>query len=307
MPGSSAPDAAGLGRDLLEGFNLHLLTERGVSANTRLAYLQDTRRYARRLAAWGIGIGQVTPEILERYLGWMRAERYRRASVMRSVATLKILHRYLYKEGILSEDPTSLLAFPATVRHLPSVLSRNEVLKLLDQPDEASPLGLRDRAILELLYASGLRVSELAALRLEHIQWEEGWVRVVGKASRERVVPCGREALARTKRYVKEARPGWAKRNPGRPEVFLNQRGGRLSRVRIWMIIGACARRAGIGKPISPHTLRHCFATHLLEGGANLRDVQEMLGHASLATTQIYTHVDRRRLAEAYRKFHPRA
>jgi len=168
-------------------------------------------------------------------------------------------------------------------------------------------MGLRDRAMLEVLYGCGVRVSELVSLRRSDINWTEEWIRVAGKGSKERLVPIGRTALAAVKTYLARARPAWAARARDRDEVFLNQRGGRLTRVRVWMIIHACAGKAGLARKISPHTLRHCFATHLLEGGANLRDVQEMLGHASLATTQIYTHVDHRRLADIHRRFHPRS
>ncbi len=292
---------------LLAGFETHLTTERGVAANTRLAYLQDTRRYLGRLAAWGIEVTAVNAEDLQRYLAWMHSERYRRASVMRATATLKVFHRFLLKEKLVTEDPTALLTFPGGGRQLPGILSPAEVAGLLEAARDDTVLGLRDRSILEMLYASGLRVTELVLLRLEWIEWQEGVVRVVGKGSRERIIPCGRSALDWTRRYVDKVRPVLAGKRPARPEVFLNRRGGPLSRVRVWMLIRFYAQRAGIRRSISPHTLRHCFATHLLEGGANLRDVQEMLGHASLATTQIYTHVDRRRLSEIYRRFHPRA
>lgn len=307
MAGFSSPRPEESIQALLKGFSLHLLTERGVAANTRLAYGQDARRYFGWLAEGKIPVLRAVPDDIQRYLAWLRAEGYRRSSVMRSVATLKVFYRYLLQEKMIEQDPTALLDFPAAGRRLPSILSREEVLRLLEKPESDSLMGIRDRAILELLYASGLRVSEMVELRLDQVDWKEGWVRVVGKGSRERVVPCGNEALEKIRRYVNEVRAVWEKADGRRGELFLNQRGGKLSRVRVWMLIKAYARSAGIEKSISPHTLRHCFATHLLEGGANLRDVQEMLGHASLSTTQIYTHVDQRRLADAYRRFHPRA
>ena len=309
-PDSAAPEpaaAAGSRRALLDHFALHLDTERGAAANTRSAYLQDIRRYLGRLDHWGVTLVEVTPEVVQRYLGWMQDERYRRNSVTRAIASLKVFHRFMLQEKLSTGDPTALLKFPRLGRQLPHILSSTEVERLLMQPKVETPIGLRDRAILELLYASGLRVTELVTLKRAAINWDGGWVRVLGKGSRERVVPAGKHALAWLKRYLGDVRPQWAGRGVDRDDVFLSQKGGRLSRVRVWMLVRAYARLAGITRTLSPHTLRHCFATHLLEGGANLRDVQEMLGHASLATTQIYTHVDRRRLAEVYRKFHPRA
>ncbi len=301
MPAMAAEPAGAL----LARFALHLQTERGAAANTRLAYQRDVRTYLGKLREWEIEPAAATPDAVQRYLAWMHEEAYVRNSVMRAIASLKSFHRFLLAEKLAGEDPTALVQFPRTGRHLPGVLSREEVERLLDQPPAGTPMGWRDRALLEVLYGCGVRVTELVSLRRTDINWTEEWIRVAGKGSKERLVPIGRPALAAVKKYLEGARPAWAARG-NREEVFLNQRGGRLTRVRVWMIIHACAEKAGLAKQISPHTLRHCFATHLLDGGANLRDVQEMLGHASLATTQIYTHVDRRRLAEIHRKFHPR-
>ncbi|MEK7765308.1 MAG: site-specific tyrosine recombinase XerD [bacterium] len=292
---------------LLDGFALYLVSDRGAAANTRLAYLRDVRTYAARLAAWGLAVPTASAADVQRYLGWMQEEQYRRSSVQRAFASLKVYYRYLVAEKAAPEDPTVLISSPGSGRRLPRVLSAKDVAALLESAVPEAARGLRDRAILELLYASGLRVSELIALKLDDVNWKEGWVRVMGKGSRERIVPCGASALGWLKRYAGEARPAVERRGGGRPELFLNPRGLPLSRVRVWMILAERARSAGLAGPVGPHVLRHCFATHLLEGGANLRDVQEMLGHASLATTQIYTHVDRRRLAEIHRKFHPRA
>ena len=303
--GRAVPPAEG--GALLARYALYLTAERGVAENTRLAYLRDARNYLARLTEWKVVPAAATPDTVQRYLAWMQDESYRRTSIMRAIASLKGLHRYLLAEKLAPADPTALLQFARPGRTLPGTLSQAEVARLLGAPDVTVPLGLRDRALLELLYGCGLRVTELTTLPLSAVNREEGWVRVMGKGSRERIVPVGREALAWLDKYLAGSRPVWAKRR-GRPdEVFLSQQGGRLTRVRVWMLIRQYAAAAGIAKPLSPHTLRHCFATHLLEGGAGLRDVQELLGHASLATTQIYTHVDRRRLAEIYRKFHPRA
>lgn len=288
-------------------FDLHLATERGSSPNTRTAYRMDLVSYLARLREWKIKPEAVTPDVVQRYLGWMQSEKYLRTSIMRAVAAIRSFHRFLVQEKESSSDPTSLLAFPKPGRTLPHVLSKAEVERLLAQPVVTTPLGLRDRAILETLYAAGLRVSELTALKLAEINWEDGWVRVLGKGGKERMVPVGREALSWIRKYLKTSRPLWARRRGNPDEIFLNQQGRPLSRIRIWTLIHGYAVKAGITKHLSPHTLRHCFATHLLEGGAGLRDVQELLGHSSLATTQIYTHVDRKRLADAYRKYHPRA
>jgi len=301
------PDVRGPRQDLLDRYTLFLATERGAALNTRLAYLRDLRTYLARLDEWKVAPADATPDTVQSYLGWMQTERYRRSSIMRAVASIRSFHRFLLQEKLASRDPTALLTFPKPGRQLPNVLTRSEVARLLEQPKTESLLGLRDRAMVELLYASGLRVSELVGLRRADVNRTEGWVRVVGKGSKERLVPVGGEALTWIGRYLERARPAFALRRPDREEVFLNRRGGRLTRVRVWMIIRDCAVAAGLAKRLYPHVLRHSFATHLLEGGASLRDVQEMLGHASLATTQVYTHVDRRRLAQVYRQYHPRA
>jgi integrase/recombinase XerD len=301
MPARSAAD-------LLSSFALFLDTERGVAANTRLAYLADLKTYVARLKAWKTAPARATADDIQRYLAWMQYSQYSRMSVMRAIASLKSFHRFLVAEKEAEEDPTVLLQFPKTGRKLPQVLNSEEVGRLLSAADPATPQGLRDRAILETLYASGLRVSELTTLKLSDVNFDEGWVRVMGKGSRERLVPIGKAALDSVRKYLKQVRPTLARAGTGeREEVFLGNRGVGLGRIRVWMLMKEYARKAGIAKPLSPHTLRHCFATHLIEGGAGLRDVQEMLGHASLATTQIYTHVDRRRLTETYRKYHPRA
>jgi len=297
----------------LSSFALFLDTERGVAVNTRLAYLADLKTYVGRLKAWKTAPARATADDIQRYLTWMQSSDYSRMSVMRAIASLKSFHRFLVAEKEAGEDPTVLLQFPKTGRRLPQVLTPEEVARLIGAPDPGTAQGLRDRAILETLYSSGLRVSELTSLKLGDVNFDEGWVRVTGKGSRERLVPIGKAALDSMRKYLKQVRPELAKaealsQRPGeREEVFLGNRGAGLGRIRVWMLMKEYARKAGIAKSLSPHTLRHCFATHLIEGGATLRDVQEMLGHASLATTQIYTHVDRRRLTEIYRKYHPRA
>ena len=297
-----SPDEA-----LVTSFSLFLETERGSSGNTQMAYVSDIRFYLNKLAEWGVAPVKASIEDLQKYLAFMQEEKYQRSSVMRAVASIKSFHRFLLKEKITREDPSALIQFPKVGRALPVVLTGAEVESLLDAPDTSTPLGLRDRAILETLYGSGLRVSELCSLKTQEVNMKEGWVRVLGKGSKERMVPIGKQALKWIAEYLEEVRTGWVRAGRRRDELFLNRRGGKLTRIRVWMIIQECAKKAGLDRNIGPHTMRHCFATHLLEGGASLRDVQEMLGHASLATTEIYTHVDRRRLNEIYRKFHPRA
>jgi len=304
---ASADGAASPVPDILNRYTLFLATERGAALNTRLAYMRDLKTYLARLEEWKVAPDAATPDTVQNYLAWMQTERYRRSSIMRAVASLRSFHRFLLSEKLADKDPTALLAFPKPGLQLPNVLTRAEVQRLIEAPKTDTLLGLRDRSMLEFLYASGLRVSELTGLRRTDVNRDEGWVRVLGKGSKERVVPVGTQALVWLGKYLEGARPAFAARRPDREEVFLNRRGGRLTRVRVWMIIRDCAKAAGLAKRLYPHVLRHSFATHLLEGGASLRDVQEMLGHASLATTQVYTHVDRRRLAQVYRKFHPRA
>lgn len=303
-PGSVKPSAE---TELVDRFSLFLETERGSSGNTQTAYASDIRFYLAKMGEWGLVPARAGIEDLQKYLAFMQEQKYQRSSVMRAVASIKSFHRFLLKEKITKEDPSALIQFPKVGRSLPTVLTNAEVEALLDAPDTSTPLGLRDRAIVETLYGSGLRVSELCSLKTQEVNMKEGWVRVIGKGSKERMVPIGTQALKWIAEYLEEVRTGWVRAGRRRDELFLNRRGGKLTRIRVWMIIQECATKAGMDRKIGPHTLRHCFATHLLEGGASLRDVQEMLGHASLATTQIYTHVDRRRLTDIYRKFHPRA
>jgi len=215
---------------------------------------------------------------------------------------------FLLAEGSLAADPTERLESPRLGRRLPDFLTHDEAARLLDAPDPDSPLFWRDRAILELLYATGMRVSELAELPLTALDLDEGFLTVFGKGSKERLVPVGVPALRAVGRYLREVRPGLDRgRGRSKGRVFLNGRGGPLSRVAVWTLVKESARRAGITRRVSPHTLRHTFATHLLEGGADLAAVQELLGHADISTTQIYTHVDREYLRDVHRRYHPRA
>jgi integrase/recombinase XerD len=227
------------------------------------------------------------------------------ATVARKLTALRMLARHLVRERVRDDDFTELITGPKIARRMPATLTEAEIARLVTAPGGGDPRSLRDRAVLELFYSSGLRVSELAGLRLQQIDLEHGFVRVLGKGARERVVPIGGRACTAVAEYEASGRPHLVKARTG-SELFLNNRGGALSRVAVWMIVKKHAQRAGIAKNVKPHALRHSFATHLLTGGADLRAIQEMLGHASLSTTQIYTAVEPQRLVEHHAKFHPR-
>jgi integrase/recombinase XerD len=217
-----------------------------------------------------------------------------------------MFHKFLIGEQLTQRDPARLVESPKLPKKLPDVLNPDEVDEILKQPDTASDLGLRDRAILETMYATGMRVSELIGLKRSSVDEREGFVRVFGKGSKERIVPIGRSALKWLRRYLLKVRVRLARDGNGQETLFLNARGKPMSRMSVWNIVRASSTRSGLEKEVHPHTLRHSFATHLLEGGADLRAVQEMLGHSDIATTQIYTHIDREYLKEVHRTFHPR-
>jgi integrase/recombinase XerD len=285
----------------LEAFLDGLAVERGLSNNTIEAYQRDLRQHLEMVAARGITQPSTVQEshvIL--YLGRLRRSGAAPATVMRKVSALRSFYRYLVREEIIAADPCANLPAPQLLRRLPNVLSIEDVQRLLTQPDPSKPRGLRDRAMLEMLYATGLRVSELVALRRGDVNMDLRLLRCVGKGSKERIVPVGRPALRALRAYLDS-------RRDASPVLFLGNKGKPLTRVAFWRVIGRYARQAGIQTPISPHTLRHSFATHMLEGGADLRAIQELLGHANIVTTQIYTHISVDRLREVYRAYHPRA
>ena len=284
---------------------IYLSVERGVSSHTREAYRRDNLRYLDFLRRRVDSFDQATPELVQDYLRFLQQEGLSARTIARHLSSLKALHRFLKLEGKLEEDPTLNLESPRTWKHLPQTLNPQQVQTLLSLPDTSKPLGVRDAAILEVLYATGMRVSELTDLELNQLHLEMGYLICRGKGAKERLVPLGSNALDRLKLYLQSARPGLV---GGRPEkhLFLNRFGRRLSRQGVWKIIKAYARAAGI-RQVSPHTLRHSFASHLLERGADLRVVQALLGHVDITTTQIYTHVDRQHLQKIYRQFHPRA
>ncbi|MBP9143414.1 MAG: site-specific tyrosine recombinase XerD [Thermoanaerobaculia bacterium] len=287
-----------------------LAFERGLSPQTVAAYRSDLVRlgdWLDRQKGKGAGTDLVTadPAAIAAHLRWLHGQEISPRSARRAMAAMHGFYRDLVEAGERRDDPVENLEAPRLFKRLPKVLSEEEVERLLAAPDLATPAGVRDRAMLELLYATGLRVSELVGLRLPQIDLKGGYLLAFGKGSKERVVPVGEEAERFLARYLTELRPKLAR---GRHDaVFVNLRGAPMTRQGFWKILKAWGLRAGIDRPISPHVLRHSFATHLLEHGADLRAVQAMLGHSDIATTEIYTHIHQERLRGAYDRFHPRA
>ncbi|HET9872571.1 MAG TPA: site-specific tyrosine recombinase XerD [Propionibacteriaceae bacterium] len=320
----------------------HLSVERGVSGNTSSAYRRDLRRYASFLTEHGVDTPvQVTAALVAAYAASLREGVRHRAdpgpessvpvdrtelaaswrwpplassSVARAVVAVRSLHRFAVEEGICPDDPAAEVHPPRPPRRLPKALSIDQVQAMLEVPNRDTPLGLRDRALLELLYGTGTRVSEAVGLDVDdvsrlvaHADGPAPGLRVLGKGSKERIVPLGSYARAAVSDYLVRGRPALASRGKGTPALYLNSRGGRLSRQSAWSVLQLAAERAGLNVDVSPHTLRHSFATHLLDGGADVRVVQELLGHASVTTTQIYTLVTVDHLREVYLTSHPRA
>jgi integrase/recombinase XerD len=294
--------------DPIDSFIRYLAVERGLSENYQLS----TQRSLLEFAQWCSSrrkidnFRAVTLPLVGDYLAERKRAGLSAASIKLIVVALKIFFRFLVSRGILTRDPTERLALPRIERYLPETLNELQVEQLIDSIETKAPLGLRDRAIVELLYASGLRISELANARLENFNAEERIVRITGKGNKMRLVPVGRKACEALAAYLSSERPTLVKRRSG-SEIFLSARGGKLTTARIWQVVKKHARHSGLEKNIYPHLLRHSFATHLLGNGADLRIIQEMLGHADISTTQIYTHVDQHRLKAVHRQFHPRA
>jgi integrase/recombinase XerD len=289
-----------------EPFLDYLTFERGLSDRTLEAYSRDLRKLLLFLETQGCRTPEgVTHHQLRKFLFHLNEAGLAPTTIRRALSSLRTYFGFLIEEGVLTTDPSEQLASPRAWRRLPGVLSVEEVARMLEGPDESHRFFWRDRAILELLYATGVRVSELVELRVTSLDLSEGFCTVFGKGSKERIVPVGAPARRALERYLREVRPG-LDRGRGEGVVFLNARGGPLSRVAVWSLVKESAARAGIRRSVSPHTLRHSFATHLLEGGADLAAVQELLGHADISTTQIYTHVNREYLKEIHRAHHPR-
>ncbi|MBI4445987.1 MAG: site-specific tyrosine recombinase XerD [Acidobacteria bacterium] len=284
----------------------YLRVEKGLSRNTLDAYRRDVAEFVKFTDRESLDLAAVRKEHLDSFIQGLYA-RLSPRSLMRRVVTLRSFFRFLLLDGYIREDPAEMLEAPRIWRSLPHYLTRNEMERLLKAPDIESVYGLRDRAMLEAAYASGLRVSELVGLRTDDIQFEAGFLRVSGKGGRERIVPIGANALTWISRYLERARPVFLRRRLNSPFLFLTQRGKPMSRQNFWRVLLRYACQTGLESKLSPHTLRHTFATHLLENGADLRAVQMMLGHADISTTQIYTHVTRERLKKVYDQFHPRA
>lgn len=288
----------------IQRFLDHLTVEKGLSDNTIAAYARDLGQFAELLE--NSGQDSLDVDAVTSFLAWMDTQQFARASVARKLSAVKVFLRYLNQEGTLLSDVAGLIDSPRTGRSLPKTLTQKEITQLLEQPDLTSAKGLRDKAMLEVLYATGLRVSELISLRVDDVNLKIGFVRCMGKGSKERVVPLGKVAIVYVNRYLAEGRPELIE-NDRSEFLFITQRKAPMSRVYFWKLIKKYAAAAGIRKVITPHVLRHSFATHLLEGGADLRAIQEMLGHASVATTEIYTHVTSEHLKEVYKSSHPRA
>ncbi len=283
-----------------------LQTERGASQNTLSAYRRDLRGYRAFLDAEGCRLEDASSRDVVRYLGALRRRGLSARSTARHLSAVRGLYRYLLAANAIPRDPTEHLESPRPARRLPRTLSSDDAAALVETPDTTRADGLRDRALLELLYASGLRATEALTLRVDDVNVEAGYVTPTGKGSRQRLVPVGGEALRWIRRYLEAGRPRLVKRADA-SALFLNRYGRRLSRQALWALLKKSARRAGVRAPVSPHTLRHSFASHLLEGGADLRSVQAMLGHADVSTTQIYTHLSSSAVRDMYRRFHPRA
>ena len=283
-----------------------LATERGLSPRSVAAYRGDLVRLGDWLVAQkGVELPAATAGVLAEHVRWLHRREISPRSIGRALSAARGFFGWRVEEGLRVDDPTAGLETPKRQRRLPNVLGEPEVAALLAAPDADRPEGLRDRAMLELLYATGLRVSELVGLRLTQLRLEQGFLLAFGKGSKERVVPFGENAEQWLRRYLSEVRPRFAH---GRHDaVFVTRRGGAMTRQAFWNLIRRHGRAAGIQRPLSPHVLRHSFATHLLEHGADLRAVQAMLGHADISTTEIYTHVHRERLRRVYDEFHPRA
>jgi len=305
-----APDSTGTKinplLEAVEGYLAVLELERGLSRNTTSSYHSDLTQFADSIAAGGLTEWRsVAPANVSEWIYQLAKREFAASSLSRKLTAVRGFARYLLKEGVCSKDFTELVEGPKARRKVPSSLSYKDVERLLSAPDEGTPHGLRDRAILELFYSSGLRVSEMSALRLQQIDLDQGFIRIFGKGSKERIVPVGERARVMIDRYLTAARPRFVKSKTG-SAVFLSERGLPISRKTIWVIVKRYAKRAGISQTVKPHLLRHSFATHLLTGGADLRAIQEMLGHADISTTQIYTAVEGKRLVDQHSKFHPR-
>lgn len=290
----------------IDSFLSYVELEKGLSRNTAKSYESDLKQAAHFLAGQGVaGWAMVDRARLTSWLHWLSDQGFSAASQARKLSAVRMLCRHLVREQVRDDDPTELLTGPKFRRPLPQTLTPGEMEKLLAAPSGGDAYAIRDRAMLELFYSSGLRISELCGLTLQQVDLEHGFVRVFGKGAKERIVPLGAKARDAVQAYLDAGRPRLVKPRTG-SELFISERGRAISRKTLWVIVKTQAKRAGIEKSVKPHLLRHSFATHLLGGGADLRAIQEMLGHASIGTTQIYTAVESSRLLDQHAKHHPR-
>lgn len=293
-------------KQFIKEFVNYLSVERGLAHNTLLAYQRDLEKYVESLESSGTAHpDSVRREMVTNYMFLQKQKGLSATSICRSLAAIKMFHRFLVRERLAKEDPTNLVETPKLWKRVPEVLSANEMESIIKASQGRGWQNVRDNAILELFYASGMRVSELVNLKLEHLNLEIGYVRCIGKGRKERIIPVGKRAIEAVKKYCATVRPRLLKSKPS-SVLFLSRLGEKISRQSVWKVIKRYAKKANIKRAIKPHTLRHSFATHLLERGADLRSVQEMLGHSDISTTQIYTHVDRERLKSIHKQFHPR-
>jgi len=292
--------------ELLQDFIYYLTVEKGLSQNTLDCYKRDISSYLKFLKEKNREVKNADRQVIAEYLQYMRSKGHADSTVSRNMASLRSFYQFLMEDNILSDNPTFQVESPRIEKKLPRVLSTDEVDRLLAQPSSNGIIGVRDKAMLELLYASGIRVSELVSLEVTDFNPEVGFLRCRGKGKKERIVPIGSVAVDRVQEYLYRCR-GKLAREETEKALFVNQHGKRLTRQGFWKILKKYARKARITGEITPHTLRHSFATHLLENGADLRSVQEMLGHSDISTTQVYTQITRRKIREIYDKTHPRA
>jgi integrase/recombinase XerD len=292
---------------IFNNFLTYLKLEKNLSENTILSYKLDLTRYLEFLSSRNVSSLQKTEKsIVSSFINLLYDLGLQASSINRNLTSIKAFHKYLIRENISEKNPLENIFRPKTKRKLPVVLDFPEIEKILDQPDLTKYAGLRDRAMLELLYACGLRISELLNIKKEDIKFEEGFLLAFGKGSKERFIPVGEFALKHVKNYIISARRHFVKDLKSKNYLFLSVRGTKLSRMGFWKILHNYLQKAGLNKKITPHTFRHSFATHLLEGGADLRSVQEMLGHADISTTEIYTHLDLNYLKDIHKSYHPR-
>jgi integrase/recombinase XerD len=293
-------------KELIASFLDYMSVERGLAKNTIMAYREDLSAYAAFLAKKGItSVSAPTKNDIINFMLSQKDSGIGATSIARRLAAIRMFYRFLVRERILRDDPTTLIDSPKLWKKIPETLSVNEIEALIAQPQMRSKQGIRDKAILEIMYATGMRISEVVNLKALDLNLEVGFLRCVGKGNKERVIPLGKKAILAVSKYLQSVRPGLLK-NKTSDCLFISRLGSKISRQSLWKLIKRYAKEARIKKPMKPHILRHSFATHLLEHGADLRSVQEMLGHSNIATTQIYTHINKDRLKAVHKMFHPR-